>query len=1095
MDKELQKTIVLHPDTMEHVPCIYSSLSTLTSATISPVLLRLFLYRVHKEFTFDYSYNSFTDAEDWDYASNKTVWEDLGMASLEKAWSGFNVSLFAYGQTGSGKSHSMMGYPGDEGIVPRACQEIFRRIEESAKLKEEWTAKEKEREEKFKADREAAVKAAEEAGEAPPPPEEFKEAEDIPEDVALNLTFKVTCSMLEIYNERVRDLFDMKKGGAGGLKVRTHKKKGPYADGLSQEPCAHYEMVEKLMKRGIRARTVAATAMNATSSRAHTIFQIIMTQTRVDKKKAKAMDRVSTISLIDLAGSERQSKTGASGDRLKEGCAINQSLSALGNVIKTLADKATKPKNKKVQKRVVPYRSSKLTHLLQNSLGGNAKTIMIAAIAPSNVNFEETMSTLRYADRAKQIKNKARVNEDPNVKLIRGLKQEIEMLRKQLKNAAMGIDMEAQQAAMKDMLEKEKQEWLKKYEAEKASEMERIKAEMMANEKKQKEEQMTWEERIKEAENRAKQQEENMKKMGLAFDDESVVEKRRRTPHLVNLHEDKALSEKLVFFLDEGITRFGRTGAAHEPDVILTGLNIKAEHCIIQNNLQELIEVPVEGEGKKADEERPAEDTKGLQRTKSRLTMPAKRAEGDGEVKITAINNSKTYVNGTPVPPEGMVLHHGFRIIIGNSYVFRIEIPLEAARRKEKHADDFGEKLDLDKTEEDEAMRVSYEQAMKEMHAAQMEAMVDKEARAKAEEEERQMKEQIEKLKEQMEQEKKKQAEMEKKFEGKSEDEKKVLLQAQKDLEAKLAQQIAETERLQSAKQREIKQRSLLDQKLQRIIPLVKEANAMSEELDKSAKFRIKLRAVRKQSVANDAPASPAAGGGGGGDSEAFSESQVWVQAEYPDRVPVQWNEDKFMNRLYMMREMYQAFEEGGRDLECKELQAWDEDKDPFFDPPDDTQLLGKAAVYLSALYYLVDVEENVPIIDYKGKCNGELQMKVFFDIDLDALLEGVGDIDADADITLHMFVGRKLPLVVECKGARGLPANLCSQVFCKYRWWLETEERRSEQAEGRHMNPQLNFVQRLEEMVVTKEFVDWLERGYIDVEVLGSASIDAPCG
>jgi len=254
--------------------------------------------------------------------------------------------------------------------------------------------------------------------------------------VELNLTFKVTCSMLEIYNERVRDLFDMKKGGAGGLKVRTHKKTGPYADGLSQEPVAHYEMIEKLMKRGIRARTVAATAMNATSSRAHTIFQIIMTQTRVNKKKAKAMDRVSTISLIDLAGSERQSKTGASGDRLKEGCAINQSLSALGNVIKTLADKAMKPKNKKVQKRVVPYRSSKLTHLLQNSLGGNAKTIMIAAIAPSNVNFEETMSTLRYADRAKKIKNKAKINEDPNVKLIRGLKQEIEMLRKQLKNAA-----------------------------------------------------------------------------------------------------------------------------------------------------------------------------------------------------------------------------------------------------------------------------------------------------------------------------------------------------------------------------------------------------------------------------------------------------------------------------------------------------------------------------------------------------------------------------------------------------------------------------------------------------------------------------------
>jgi kinesin family member 1 len=161
-----------------------------------------------------------------------------------------------------------------------------------------------------------------------------------------------------------------------------------------------------LMDAGTKARTVAATNMNATSSRAHTIFQIVLTQTKVDAEAGKATDKVAIINLIDLAGSERQSGTGATGDRLKEGSAINLSLSSLGNCISALATNSSAPDGKKVR---VPYRDSVLTMLLQNSLGGNAKTIMIAAISPADVNHDETLSTLRYADRAKQIKNNVRV--------------------------------------------------------------------------------------------------------------------------------------------------------------------------------------------------------------------------------------------------------------------------------------------------------------------------------------------------------------------------------------------------------------------------------------------------------------------------------------------------------------------------------------------------------------------------------------------------------------------------------------------------------------------------------------------------------------
>ena len=187
-----------------------------------------------KTFTFDYSYNSFVPEDADDHASQETVWNDLGVGVLENAWQGFNVSLFAYGQTGSGKSHSMMGYPGAEGIVPRACRELFKRIERES-------------------------------------------AEDN------SCIFKVEASMLEIYNEKVRDLFNPALGGPSGLKVRDNPKTGPYVQGLTKFAVSDYDSISKAMEAGTRARTVAATAMNATSSRAHTIFQVILTQTKTDE--------------------------------------------------------------------------------------------------------------------------------------------------------------------------------------------------------------------------------------------------------------------------------------------------------------------------------------------------------------------------------------------------------------------------------------------------------------------------------------------------------------------------------------------------------------------------------------------------------------------------------------------------------------------------------------------------------------------------------------------------------------------------------------------------------------------------------------------
>ena len=296
---------------------------------------------------------------------------------MDNAWEGFNACLFAYGQTGSGKSYSIVGYGENKGIIPRTCEEIFRRI---------------------------AEKAAKEGTKS---------------------QYSVSISMIEIYNEKVQDLFTKpEKRPKEGLKIREDPTKGVYVESAIFSPVNSYEEIEKQIEWGTVNRTIGSTNMNATSSRAHTVTQLVFKQKFFNDSGKPERELISNINLIDLAGSERASGTGATGDRLKEGANINKSLTMLGQVISALA-KAQGGKSKEI----VPYRNSKLTYILKPFLGGNAKTAMIAALSPANINYDETMSTLRYADGVKKIKNKAIVNESPQDKLIRELKEEIEKLR------------------------------------------------------------------------------------------------------------------------------------------------------------------------------------------------------------------------------------------------------------------------------------------------------------------------------------------------------------------------------------------------------------------------------------------------------------------------------------------------------------------------------------------------------------------------------------------------------------------------------------------------------------------------------------------
>jgi kinesin family protein 13 len=236
-----------------------------------------------------------------------------------------------------------------------------------------------------------------------------------------NKEYEVQISMMEIYNEKVQDLLiPIAKRPKEGHKIREHKTLGIYVEGMSKHFVDTYDLIEKKMEEGGRNRSIAATEMNASSSRAHTIISIEFKQTEVGEN-GKKREKLSVIHLVDLAGSEKVGKTGATGDRLKEAAGINKSLSVLGLVISALADKALGK-----GKGVVPYRDSCLTRILQNALGGNSKTLMICAISPATDNYEETLSTLRYADQAKKIQNKAVVNESETDKLIRTLTAERE---------------------------------------------------------------------------------------------------------------------------------------------------------------------------------------------------------------------------------------------------------------------------------------------------------------------------------------------------------------------------------------------------------------------------------------------------------------------------------------------------------------------------------------------------------------------------------------------------------------------------------------------------------------------------------------------
>ncbi|KAM4547937.1 kinesin-like protein KIF1A isoform 13-T13 [Odontesthes bonariensis] len=877
----------------------------------------------NKSFNFDYSYWSHTTPEDVNFASQMRVYKDIGEEMLLHAFEGYNVCIFAYGQTGAGKSYTMMGkqdVKDQQGIIPLLCEDLFTKISDNTDN---------------------------------------------------SMSYSVEVSYMEIYCERVRDLLNPKN--KGNLRVREHPLMGPYVEDLSKLAVTSYNDIQDLMDSGNKARTVAATNMNETSSRSHAVFNIIFTQKRHDAETDNTSEKVSKISLVDLAGSERADSTGAKGTRLKEGANINKSLTTLGKVISALAEVDSGPNKNKKKKKVesfIPYRDSVLTWLLRENLGGNSRTAMVAALSAADINYDETLSTLRYADRAKQIRCNAVINEDPNNRLVRELKEEVSRLKDLLYAQGLGDIIETYRATGADI---EGLKYMSDYKnnnnkgqdvnqrddlstvtnamtgmspspslsalssragsiaslhdrimfspgseeaIERLKETEKIIAEL--NE--------TWEEKLRRTEAIRMEREALLAEMGVAMREDGGtvgVFSPKKTPHLVNLNEDPLMSECLLYYIKDGITRVGRLDASSRQDIVLSGHFIKDEHC----------------------------------------TFTSSSGQVGETVVLEPCEGAETYVNGKRVT-EPTVLKSGNRIILGKSHVFRFNHPEQARAERERTP-----------CAETPAEPVDWAFAQRELLEKQG---ID--------------------MKQEMEQ---RLQELEDQYRKEREEANNLLEQQRLDYESRLEalqkqvdryypetteeEEEPEEEVQWTERERELAVWSFRKWRCYQFTSLrdllwgnaifLKEANAISVELKKKVQFQFVLLTDTLYSPLPPDLLPPEASK----DREKRHFPRTIVAVEVQDQkngATHYWTLEKLRQRLDLMREMYDRAADVPNNTteECENVMTGG---DPFYDRFPWFRLVGRAFVYLSNLLYPVPLVHRVAIVSEKGEVKGFLRVAV----------------------------------------------------------------------------------------------------------------------
>ncbi|KAM9569521.1 kinesin-like protein KIF13B isoform 4-T4 [Salvelinus alpinus] len=809
-------------------------------------------------FAYDYCFWSMDESEKDKFAGQDVVFQCLGESLLHNAFQGYNACIFAYGQTGSGKSYTMMGSVDSPGLIPRLCSSLFDRT-----LLEQ------------------------------------REGEG----------FTIEVSYMEIYNEKVRDLLDP-KGSRQALRVREHKVLGPYVDGLSRLAVASYKDIESLMSEGNKSRTVAATNMNEESSRSHAVFNIILTHTLKDLQSGTSGEKVSKLSLVDLAGSERAAKTGATGERMKEGSNINKSLTTLGLVISALAEQGC-GKNKT---KFVPYRDSVLTWLLKDSLGGNSRTAMVATVSPAADNYDETLSTLRYADRAKSIVNHAVVNEDPNARIIRELREEVEKLRDQLTQAE---SMKAPE--LKERLE----------------ESEKLIQEMT----------VTWEEKLRKTEEIAQERQKQLESLGISLQSSGIRVGEDKC-FLVNLNADPALNELLVYYLKEHT----KVGSADSQDIQLCGMGIQAEHCIINITTDQGVVLTPHRNSRTCVNGSPCTSPQRLHHGDRilwgnnhffRINLPKRRSRGGGEEEEGEGGPMKNSSSSEQLEGDGDTNSEGSSEVSFSYEFAQTEVMMKALGNNDPMQavlQSLERQHEEEKRSALERQRLMYEQELQQLRrrlhpdrqSVGQAGTAPSQSQGQADRPGQPHYRSLERLS----------------MGGMSNS---------PSAQSRLRQWSEEREAVLTRSLRKLREQIV------RANLLVQEAGFIAEELDKRTEYRVTLQipaanlnANRKRDAVLSEPAVQVRRKGKG--------KQIWAL-------------EKMENRMVDMRELYQEWKDYDDDNPV--MRSYFKRADPFFDEQENHSLIGVANVFLSCLFYDVKLQYAVPIINQKGEVVGRLHVEV----------------------------------------------------------------------------------------------------------------------
>jgi len=1031
-----------------------------------------------KKFTFDYSYWSHDEFDTEEngymvpsgpkYADQQKVFNDLGVGLLENAWKGFNCCVFAYGQTGSGKSYSIVGYGENKGIIPLTCADLFRRV---AETQNETTA------------------------------------------------YQVQVTMLEIYNEKLRDLLNPKTA-ADQLKIRNNAS-GMYVENIREVAVDSYESIEKQMDVGTKNRTVGATQMNATSSRAHTVFTINFT--KITKDGGAASELKAALNLVDLAGSERANSTGATGDRLKEGAAINQSLSNLGLVISALAEQANHPKKKVL----VPYRASKLTMLLQNALGGNSKTVMVAALSPADINYEETLSTLRYADRAKQIKTVATVQENPTDKLIRELREENERLQKLVASggatprggptdagnfnlvtpeemkaaveeavAAVGnkVSSGEKAAAVQKTLDKYKDKYGPGESIPDADMMQIVTDAIFALDSLSDAEKQSTADATKQAANWrnggrfrylligqrqslakarfgdaiARTLLKSAGRKGQLYAAVEAVRRQKAVEDVKSAREQLEANEekiaKLQMSWEQQLELTKRMEDERRDALAALGIEeLSKEQMQETPSLVNMSDDPLMT-GKLIYWLTKDEITMGTEESSGIVLQGIGVAEQHAVIKKVeggglAIEPKKgtTFMNGAEIKGQ-TVLEHNSRIIIGNSNVLRFNDPVAAAKLR---AEGGGAKqvIDWDFAQKELSDALGATVSLKvEEEIAKEKAALD----AKSKElEERFAKERDEMA-----------AELERlRASGGGGVDKAAQEQKLADLEAKVAS-VGKFRKQREASLAAYRRDLIrLEETLVRLNPVVGEANAMAKQMGRRVEFAIKLVTNIPEAISS----SPLEELWSEKTTECMVRSTLFGHTDEVKRSWL-WSVDEFYDRVFLMRDQFTLYLRGKLD----EISPRRSAGDPFYMPPK-PEVIGKAFLYLTPIAHRSAISDWLPIVDISGKSQGELKVSLRC---TEQNYVDVPSVVADPNELLD----KPLHFTLRIDGARGLIGDITEDTFVRFNFSDEDQPRTTDVCEGRTATPQYSFKENFDIENCSQKMIDYLMSDAICFEVWGQA-------